>query len=100
MATLASDLTSSNPVRARRRMPRALLAASCLVAALLLLPLAFLLLEARQVGWPALSQLLFRPLTAGLLWNMVRLAVVVTALAAALGTGAGGGGGTPAPPGG
>jgi iron(III) transport system permease protein len=88
MATLASDLTSSAPVRARRRMPRALLAASCLVAALLLLPLAFLLLEARQVGWPALSQLLFRPLTAGLLWNMVRLAVVVTALAAAIGTGA------------
>ena len=88
MATLASGLTASAPVPARRRMPRALLSVSCLVAALLLLPLAFLLLEARQVGWPELSALLFRQLTASLLWNMVRLAVVVTALAAVIGTGA------------
>jgi iron(III) transport system permease protein len=69
-------------------MPRGLLLISCLVAALLLLPLDFLLLEARQVGWDQLSALLFRPLTATLLWNMVQLAVVVTALAAVIGTGA------------
>ncbi|HVB14138.1 MAG TPA: iron ABC transporter permease [Candidatus Dormibacteraeota bacterium] len=85
---MASGLSAANPVRARRRIPRGLGAVSCLVAALLLLPLAFLLLEARQVGWPELSQLLFRQLTASLLWNMVRLAVVVTALAATIGTGA------------
>lgn len=88
MATLASGLTAPGPVRARRRMPKALLAASCLVGALLLLPLAFLLLEARQVGWPDLSALLFRQLTASLLWNMVRLSVVVTLAAAVVGTGA------------
>lgn len=88
MATLASGLSTPPSVRARRRIPRVVLVASCLVAALLLLPLAFLLLEARQVGWSELSALLFRQLTATLLWNMVQLAVVVTALAAVIGTGA------------
>ena len=88
MATLASRLSSPALVRARRRIPRAVLVASCLVAVLLLLPLVFLLLEARQVGWSELSALLFRQLTAALVWNMVQLAVVVTALAAVIGTGA------------
>ena len=88
MATLASELSLPDSVRARRRIPRAVLVASCLVAVLLLLPLVFLLLEARQAGWSELSALLFRPLTATLLWNMVQLAVVVTALAAVIGTGA------------
>ncbi|HVC39296.1 MAG TPA: iron ABC transporter permease [Candidatus Dormibacteraeota bacterium] len=88
MATVASALSPAAPVPARRRIPRALLAASLLVAALLLLPLAFLALQARGVGWPELSQLLFRRLTLNLLWNVVRLGVVVTALAAVIGTGA------------
>jgi iron(III) transport system permease protein len=88
VATLASGLSTPPSVRARRRIPRVVLVASCLVATLLLLPLAFLLLEARQVGWSELSALLFRQLTATLLWNMVQLAVVVTALAAVIGTGA------------
>ncbi|HUY56781.1 MAG TPA: iron ABC transporter permease [Candidatus Micrarchaeaceae archaeon] len=88
MATLASDLSPVVAVRARRRTPRALLVVSCLVALLLLLPLAFLLLEARQVGWSQLSSLLFRQLTMTLLGNLVQLAVVVTALAATIGTGA------------
>ncbi|MGH7611963.1 MAG: ABC transporter permease [Candidatus Dormibacteria bacterium] len=56
------------------------------MAAALLLPLAFLALEARQVGWGQLSALLFRQLTLNLLWNMVALAVVVTLLCAVLGT--------------
>ena len=88
MAALAPGLTSAPQVSAQRRRPRALLAVSWLVALLLLLPLAFLLLEAHQVGWSQLSSLLFRQLTASLLWNMVRLAVVVTALAAVIGTAA------------
>ena len=85
MSTLAPALAGPAPLR-RRRPPLALGLASCLVALLLLLPLAFLLLEARQVGWGQLSALLFRQLTASLLWNMARLAAVVTVAAAAIGT--------------
>ncbi|HEY6538248.1 MAG TPA: iron ABC transporter permease [Candidatus Dormibacteraeota bacterium] len=88
MAILASEVELPGSVRVRRRVPRGLLVASCLVAALLLLPLAFLLLEARQVGWAQLFGLLFRQLTLTLLVNLVGLAVVVTALAAGIGTGA------------
>ncbi|MGH7641560.1 MAG: ABC transporter permease [Candidatus Dormibacteria bacterium] len=88
MATLASRLSVPALGRARRRIPRFVLVGSCLVALLLLLPLAFLLLEARQVGWDELSALLFRQLTVTLLWNMIQLAVVVTALTAVIGTGA------------
>jgi len=88
MATLASGLNSIGQLPARRRLPRGLLVASSLIAALLLLPLIFLLLEARQVGWGQVSALLFRPLTATLLGNLLQLAVVVTALAAGIGTGA------------
>ncbi|MGH7697832.1 MAG: hypothetical protein ACRENV_04045, partial [Candidatus Dormibacteria bacterium] len=70
MASLSSIL----PLAARaRHRPLALWAGSGLIGALLLLPLAFLLLEARQVGWGQLSALLFRQLTLQLLWNMVAL---------------------------
>ncbi len=88
MATLASQLPAGGQARVRRRAPLVLIGTSGLVAALLLLPLAFLLLEARQVGWGEVARLLFRPLTLSLLWNMIRLAVLVTALAATIGTGA------------
>jgi len=71
-----------------RRRPRALVGASVVVAALLILPLVFLLLQARQVGWGQLSALLFRHLTGTLLWNTVRLSIVVTAASAAIGTAA------------
>jgi len=72
----------------RRRRPRVLVAGSALVAAILVLPLVFLLLQARQVGWGQLSALLFRHLTATLLWNTARLCVVVTAASAIIGTAA------------
>ena len=81
--------TAPDPVRvpaAPRRRPRRLVGASAVVAALLILPLVFLLLKARQVGWAALSALLFRHLTGTLLWNTVRLSVVVTAASAVIGT--------------
>ena len=77
------------PVAAvRRRRPRLLVGASVVVAAVLVLPLVFLLLQARQVGWGQLSALLFRQLTGTLLWNTVRLTVVVTAASAVIGTAA------------
>ena len=68
------------PRRARR--PVALLTLSCLVAAVLALPLAFLLIEASGAGFGNVFHLIFRPLTWSLLWNTVRLTVVVTAACA------------------
>ena len=76
-------------VRARRaRLPVALTAAGFAVAAVLTLPLVFLLIEARGAGAAAVTDLIFRRLTADLLWNTVRLTVVVTALCAVIGTAA------------
>jgi len=82
---LAPESRPPAPAR-RRRIPRLLLACGALVALLLLLPLAFLVLEAVQDGWSTLHPLLFRSLTATLLWNTVSLTVVVTALCAVTGT--------------
>jgi len=77
------------PVPARRRStPPVLLAAGVLVALVLLLPLGFLILEAVQDGFSTLRPLLFRALTATLLWNTVSLMVVVTVLCAVIGTAA------------
>jgi iron(III) transport system permease protein len=72
--------------RARRPVP--LITASCVVAALLALPLVFLLLEAAGSGISEVSHLIFRRLTGDLLWNTIRLTVVVTTLCAVIGTGA------------
>jgi iron(III) transport system permease protein len=71
--------------RERRRRRWVLLTGSAAVAAALLLPLAFLVWQATSVGWAQLSALLFRGLTRTLLWNTVRLLVVVTALCAVVG---------------
>ena len=73
---------------AAARRPVLLIAASTAVAALLALPLVFLLLEASGAGTAAVSHLIFRRLTADLLWNTVRLTVVVTVLCAVIGTAA------------
>ncbi|MGH7640824.1 MAG: ABC transporter permease [Candidatus Dormibacteria bacterium] len=81
-------LVSLVPSGGRRAIPRSLLLVAVAVAMVLLLPLAFLVLEAHETGWGEISGLVFRPLTGELLWNVVRLMVVVTALAAAVGTGA------------
>ena len=72
------------PRRARR--PVALLTLSCLVAAVLALPLAFLLIEASGAGFGNVFHLIFRPLTWSLLWNTVRLTVAVTVSCAVIGT--------------
>jgi iron(III) transport system permease protein len=70
----------------RRPTPRVVLAAAAAVALLLLLPLAFLILQAIHDGFSTLRPLLFRALTATLLWNTVSLTVVVTVLCAVIGT--------------
>ncbi len=70
-----------------RRPPRpwVLLALSVAVAVVLALPLCFLLIEAHGAGTSTILNLIFRSLTASLLWNTVRLTVVVTALCAVIG---------------
>ncbi len=74
------------PSSQRARRPVALLTVSYLVAAILALPLVFLLIEARGAGVSAVAHLIYRPLTRSLLWNTVRLTVVVTAACAVIGT--------------
>jgi iron(III) transport system permease protein len=73
-------------VTRNKRRPVALLAASVFVLAVLVLPLAFLLTEAGGAGVSNVWHLIWRSLTASLLWNTVRLTVVVTALCAVIGT--------------
>jgi iron(III) transport system permease protein len=68
------------------RAPRGLVFLAGAVAVLLLVPLAFLVLEAVQYGWGAVVPKLFRQLTLSLLWNTISLSVVVTALCAVIGT--------------
>jgi iron(III) transport system permease protein len=70
----------------RRRMPLGLLVVSAVVAVVLLAPLVFLLFEAQGAGATAVAHLIWRPLTATLLWNTIRLVVVVTILCAVIGT--------------
>jgi len=72
----------------RTRRPAALIAVSGLVAAVLALPLVFLLIEAHSAGVSDVAHLIFRPLTRSLLWNTVRLTVAVTVACAVLGTAA------------
>jgi iron(III) transport system permease protein len=68
------------------RTPTGLIIASTVVALILLAPLVFLLIESRGAGVDQVAHLMWRPLTATLLWNTVRLTVVVTVLCAIIGT--------------
>ena len=79
---------SRAPANRRVHLPRGLTGASGLVVGVLMLPLAFLCVEAAQEGWHQLSQLLFRHLTAVLLWNTVKLVIVVPLSCAVIGTAA------------
>jgi iron(III) transport system permease protein len=90
-AAPAAPAVAAGPaaIRARRaHRPVALIATSTVVAAILALPLVFLLIEASNSGLSADARLIFRSLTATLLWNTIRLTVVVTALCAIIGTAA------------
>src|ERR1700722_16077653 len=70
----------------KKRTPPAYLVVSAPVALVLVAPLVFLLIEAQGAGVSTVAHLIWRPLTATLLGNTVRLSVVVTALDAVIGT--------------
>src|ERR1700691_4794240 len=87
--TALGPVSPSRPVSVSpRRAPRPwlLLGLSTSVALVLVAPLAFLLFEAHGAGTSTILHLIFRSLTAKLLWNTVRLTVVVTVLCAVIGT--------------
>jgi iron(III) transport system permease protein len=69
----------------RRRWPLASVAGGTLAAALVLLPLVYVVVEAQQSGWSELRRLLLRHSVAVLLWNSVRLTLACTILCAVLG---------------
>ena len=86
VAEAPSATTHGGLVAARRAPPPwVLLALSVAVAVVLVLPLCFLLIEAHGAGTSTILNLIFRSLTASLLWNTVRLTVVVTVLCAVIG---------------
>lgn len=72
----------------RRRWPLVTIIGATIAAALVVLPLVFLVIQAQQSGWGEASRLLLRHTTAVLLWNTLRLVVVSTALCAMLGVAA------------
>jgi iron(III) transport system permease protein len=90
----STDLQSRAPVTARplrlksRHQPEPwfLITSSTIVALVLLAPLVFLLIEATGAGVAQVAHLIWRPLTVTLLWNTVRLTIVVTLLSAIIGT--------------
>jgi iron(III) transport system permease protein len=86
--TAAAALRNPLNWRRRRRFPWLLSAISVLIVAALLSPLGLILAQAAQTGWSQVWSLIDRSIVATLLWNTIRLAVVVTALAAVIGTGA------------
>jgi iron(III) transport system permease protein len=72
----------------RRSWPFVGALGAAVATGLVLLPLAFLVVQAQASGWGEIERLLFRHSVAVLLWNTVRLAAVCTALCAVLGVGA------------
>jgi iron(III) transport system permease protein len=83
----ASTSGTSGSRRARRaHLPHLLVVVALVVSVAVILPLIFLVVQAVQEGWSALHPLLFRSLTAQLVWNTVSLTAVVTALCAVVGT--------------
>jgi iron(III) transport system permease protein len=86
VGTIAPPEPQLTEPRLRARRGRGLLLVAALVAVVLQLPLLFLVIKAAQVGWDALSEILFRHLTATLLWNTVTLLVTVSIACAVIGT--------------
>src|SRR6201999_992167 len=74
--------------RARGRPPLVTVCGAALAAALVLLPLVFLVVQAQQAGWTTVGRLLVRHTTVVLLWNTVRLAVACAVLCAVVGVAA------------
>jgi iron(III) transport system permease protein len=89
VTTLSARPVSSGQaaIPARRpRRPTGLLLIATVIAALLAVPLVFLLIESSRAGWGTVGSQIFQPLTGTLLWNTVRLTLAVTAACAILGT--------------
>ncbi len=76
------------PVLGRTRRPRVLWALSSAVAALLALPLLYLVAQSASTGRAHLVHLVFRSFTFALVWNTIRLSVAVTVACAIIGTAA------------
>jgi iron(III) transport system permease protein len=72
----------------RGRWPLISVAGGLIAAAGVLVPLAFLIVQAQASGWGTLRRLLLRHSTLVLLWNSVRLTVACTVLCVVLGVGA------------
>ncbi|HEY2316604.1 MAG TPA: iron ABC transporter permease [Streptosporangiaceae bacterium] len=81
----APPVAAAVPAR-RARRPIGLLVSSTAIAVLLAVPLIFLLIESHRAGFGVVASQIFRSLTASLLWNTIRLTVVVTVLCAIIGT--------------
>ena len=73
-------------VSVRHRLPRLATGLAVVISLFVVSPLGFLVLQAVQIGWVELRQILFRNLTATLVWNTVSLLVVVTLLCVVVGT--------------
>jgi iron(III) transport system permease protein len=86
VSTATAPAPTAVRLRHEPRAPRALFAISAAVAGVLALPLLFLLILAHHAGAAEVWKLLDRRLTVTLLWNTVRLTVVVTVLCAVIGT--------------
>lgn len=82
----ASDERHPSRALARRHAPAWLRWTSAAVTLILVAPLGFLLIESAGAGTSSVVHLIFRQLTLALLWNTVRLTLVVTAICAVLGT--------------
>ena len=91
IAVPSGDRPAAAPPRPRRaasrRPPAALIAASALGALLVLLPLAFTVLQAARVSGAEAVELLVRPLVGELLVNTIGLVLATTAASAIIGTG-------------
>lgn len=87
LALIATKLQEALSGR-RSRFPWLLSAMSIFIVAVLLSPLVLILAQAMEAGWGEVWPLLDRPFVALLLWNTIRLALVVTTLCAVIGTGA------------
>ncbi len=72
----------------RRRWPVTSAVGAAIASGLVLLPLAFLVVQAQESGWGEVKELLLRHSVVVLLWNTVRLAAACTVLCAVLGVGA------------
>jgi iron(III) transport system permease protein len=85
-AIVEGDPSGRNAPSRRRRTPWLLLVTSSVIAALLVSPVVFLVIQAQEVGFRTVWDLIWQPLTATLLWNTVSLTCTVTVLCAVIGT--------------